>query len=183
VDNPYAPPASALTPPPPVDMPEWARRRCRVVAAVLAGGGAWGVLTAIWQRSSRSGLQVNIQLPVAFMLPFGACIAAGILLWRAGRTGVVFAMVMLALQVIAFRYDDFEYMFTAGLGGFAGFRGLGVFLDGRLGSTFLAAASPSQAPGYIVMNIVAVLCLVLLIPPLRRRWTDELGNPKEEPLF
>jgi hypothetical protein len=175
-------------PKPPVPEPKPVGTRAKLVAAFLAMGGLIGVVGSIWQQSEFAGGVLSVQVPLPWMLPFILATAAGILLLRGKRAGVVLSAIVLALQLFAVRYDNFEYAFSTGAGVYLGAvtpqeGGLGFGFFVSWGSRFALFWGAHPGGGRFVINVVAAIGLILLWPTVVRRpnlWS-ELFEPTPLP--
>jgi hypothetical protein len=138
-----------------------------VVGAFLALGGAWGIISAIWQRSSANtsgGVAIDIEVPPLALVTFGLVAAAGVLLFKGAYRSRLLATIVLALQLVSFQVNGFAYYFRTGASVGAGVElggpGIGIMRSAHLGSNFTAARS--SGPDSFVVNGVAVACLIAL---------------------
>jgi hypothetical protein len=167
-DDPFAPPR-ADTLPPPTPPAVQRRRKQRTVAGLLFSGGLWGVALCLWPSFRVQGL-LSLQLPVVLVAPFILAILAGVWLWRGLRRGLIWARVLLVAQLVAVRWNQSQYSFSTGANAFVGFSGSNFVLSWHLGSNFNLGAVGPPGPGFIGLNLVAIVALVLLAsgdqPPL-----------------
>lgn len=160
------------------------RTRPGVVGAFLALGGAWGIISATWQRSgvdTSGGIAIDIEVP-ALAVSFSLATAAGVLLFKGVHRSRLLATLVLALQTVWFQVNGFEYCFRTGASVGAGVElggpGIGIVRAAYVGSSFTAARS--SGPDSFVVNGVAVGCLVALW--YRRRLPRAEGRGSQPPV-
>lgn len=176
MSDPYTPPFSTMSPPAPsVQVPNAVLMKRRIVGGLLAGGAAWGILATVWQLSSgrvANAVTLAIRLPLLWVLPFVLAGVAGASLWRGKRPGMALAAIVLGLQLIAFRINDFSYEFNTAANVYLGVtlqtgptgKINGVqFLSLGAGSRFTALHYAQHRIGYFRINLVALACLIVLL--------------------
>jgi hypothetical protein len=142
--------------------------RRRVVAAWLALGGGWGFTGTIWTMSSLEvgpDAHAALRVPVVGLIPFTVVAAAGVLLWLGTRLGQFVAALSICLQIVSFRIGDVEYLFSVGVGLFAGVDGPDLAFNASVGSRFVAALTPQPEPFLVLINVIPLVALALLLAP------------------
>jgi hypothetical protein len=152
--------------PPPVKQPPVVPLP-RVAAALLLGGGLWGIGSGIWRSSGMQGGQVSVQMPVMILLPFALATLGGWKLWKGRRSGVIIATVLFFAQLIAFRIDGTEFFVRVGTSLWVGLDAEG-YIIGTVSAGSSWQLERSGQPGYFAVNLVALACLLVVAPRWRK---------------
>ena len=145
---------------------DWIRR---AIGVVLIGGGVFGTIISV--PIMFNGLAVML-----FVIFYVLAIAGGIGLWRETRRGDALACSALAAQVPWIVASKFGYLFSCGIGLFAGFGSLGFSWRRSIGATFDFRLESGFGPQFenrpwlIGMNYFAAAALIYLIATAPRRF-------------
>ncbi len=139
----------------------------RMLAAMLIAGGAAGVAVYAWVFQIAGPIEnASWQIWVVSFLPLllmAVAIATGVQLWRRDGAARSWATFLYALQIPLLEFHGYAYQFFLGFAAPVrhGPGGTNLFL--QFGTTFDLGSEVSPDRFLIGVNLVAVVCLVILM--------------------